>query len=366
MKDYYKNSLEKIKNFYSEKIDAENAQTKIFEILNDIIPFEAADISFLNGKDTDLIYSEGKINYCEVTVTAPLCFNKTQYGIIKIGRNEVFKEQEITVFETCATVISNIIKEIEMNSIVKTQLQMLGEGIRNKNTAYEKAVEADKIKNKFISNMSHELRSPLNSIIGYTDLLHCQLAGSLNAKQLEYVGDIKIAGIHLLTMVNEILDMSKLESGTVRLNISQFNLFLNIQEALNILKPLYRKKDIKVIVNIDKAIELTADYQKIQQILLNLVGNAIKFTQKNGQILICASKTKKHLTISVKDNGCGIPEKYHRKIFNKFEQISQTANSTGLGLTITKELVKLHNGKISLKSKEGEGAEFIVKIPNTN
>lgn len=363
MKDYYRESLEKIKNFYTGKTDAKTAQTKIFETLYAIIPFENGKISFLNGNDTDTVYSVKKNETCKFYIQEPLCVDNLQYGVITIGRNKRFSSREITAFKTCASVISNIIKEIEMSSIVETQLNMLRQGIQRKSSEYKRAVEADRIKNKFIANVSHELRSPLNSIIGFTDLLYKQLPGKLNDKQLEYIDDIRIASLHLLNMVNEILDISKLESGTMKLNLSRFNLYINIQEVLNILEPLYLKKNLQITVETDKFTEITADYPKIQQILLNLVGNSIKFTPNGGNILIRVSNSKKYTTISVKDNGCGINPKFHKTIFNKFEQISQTSNSTGLGLTITRELVKLHNGKIYLKSDEGLGAEFIIKIP---
>ena len=364
MGNYYQKAIEKIKHFYLINLNDTDAYEKIFETLSDILAFDYGEICFQNGnKYTPVyIYKKSQIQGLH-EIKKELSTNAVEYGIIKISRNIPFEDFEIHIFDTCTSVIANLIKEMEMSSILKTQLKMLEKGIKNKNDKYLKIVKEEKAKNQFISNVSHELRSPLNSIIGFTDLLHSQFIGKLNSKQLEYIDDIRIASLHLLNMVNEILDMSKIESGTVKLNISKFNLFSNINEVLNILEPLYTKKKLHINIEINKGLEITADYQKIQQILINLLSNAIKYTQENGTITIGANQTKKFNTISVKDNGLGIDKKYHKKIFNKFEQITETTNSTGLGLTIVKELVKIHNGKISLKSELSKGSEFIIKLP---
>lgn len=363
MEKFYRHSIEQIKNFYTEKIDESNAETKIFEILKSIIPFECGKIFYLNGEEKNLIYSCKSGNPAKFVINKTLFAGEIPFGLLQLERNSEFSSDEITVLETCASVIAGLIKDIEMNSIVKAQLYMLQEGIQAKSNENRKILQEDKIKNNFISNVSHELRSPLNSIIGFTDLLYSQFAGELNEKQLEYVDDIRIAGIHLLSMVNEILDMSKIESGTMRLNPRKFLLKTNADEVINILKPLYMKKSQQVFVNIGDNLEVTADYQKIQQILFNISSNAIKFTPEYGKIEISASQSLKYVTISVKDNGCGIEKKFHKKIFNKFTQIAEVANSTGLGLAITGELVKLHRGSISVKSEPNQGSEFIIKLP---
>lgn len=365
MENYYLTAIEKIKNFYTTKLNDTNAYEKIFKILSDIIAFDNGEIYFQNGNNYTQVFVYKKNDTCNrYKIIEALCSNSVTYGKIQLTRNVPYKKDEISVFKTCASIIANLIKEMEMNSILKTQLKMLEKGIKNKNDQYLKIVKEEKAINQFISNVSHELRSPLNSIIGFTELLHSQLVGELNSKQLEYTNDIRIAGLHLLNMVNEILDMSKIESGAVKLNISKFNLYLNIKEVLNILEPLYTQKLLNITLKIDEKFEITADYQKVQQILINLLSNAIKFTPENGNIKIEARKTAKYKIISIKDDGCGIEKKYHKKIFNKFEQIAETTNSTGLGLTIVKELIEIHNGKIYIKSELNKGSEFIIKIPN--
>lgn len=298
-----------------------------------------------------------------------LTLQNTVYGIILIKSENPFSKYEKRLFKTCALVISNIIKDIELTNVIKMQTIALQEGIiktaktneiiKNQN---KKIIEADKVKTKFLSHVSHELRTPLNSIIGFSELLQNPKLGNLNQKQTEFVKDIQSAGIHLLGMINEILDISKLESGTMKLNLRTFDITNCIEETLNILKPLYEKKNLKIekILNNSK---ITADYQKLQQVLFNIINNAIKFSPENETITISTTSTKKFLEIKIKDNGIGIAPKNHKKIFKKFEQINSTKDSTGLGLTISKELIKMHNGKISLISELNKGCEFVIKLP---
>lgn len=363
MKDFYEQSIIKIKNFYKINPCERDVNNKIFQALGELIPFKYGEIVYTNNDENSSVFKYGQPDEYKFTAQAELRVNNLLFGYLKICRKNEFNKSENLVLETSSTIISGIIKEAELNSIIKTQLMTLQEGISAKSRAYEKILEAEKVKNQFISNVSHELRSPLNSILGFTELLNAQFIGKLNEKQLEYIEDIRIAGIHLLNMVNEILDMSKIESKSLRLNLSKFNLQRNIQEVLNILSPLYIKKQQNIIANPEIDFEITADYQKLQQILFNLLSNAIKFTPEKGSIEISAAKSRKFAIISVKDTGCGIAKKYHKKIFNKFEQLKEMPNSTGLGLTITAELVKLHGGKITVKSNENEGTEFIIKLP---
>lgn len=305
----------------------------------------------------------------QYTLASHLKIQNTVYGIILISSKTPYSKKDEDLFKFCGLIISNIIKDIELTEIVKFQTEALQKGliesdktckiIKKQNKAI---LEADKIKNKFLSNVSHELRTPLNSIIGFSELLQNPKLGNLNNVQIEYLKDIQTAGIHLLGMINEILDISKIESGSVKLNLQTFSLIRCIEETLNILKPISDKKSIKINL-VCSTQSITADYQKIQQILFNLINNAIKFSEQNSEIDLTVKFKRKFVEISIKDYGCGIDKKHHKKIFKKFEQINATENSTGLGLTITKELILLHKGRINLYSTEGHGAEFIVTLP---
>ncbi len=396
MNDYEKDTLAKLEIFFNGEIKTPD---DIFLTLEKIFGKLQSCIYFVTPENLKCKYSSKNSNFKDVQLSAKqskrifntsteldlklfsakstvnaerLIIQNTIYGIVLIQSEKLFSEHEKRIFKTCARIISNILKDIELTNVIKMQTQALQKGlietaktneiIKNQN---KKIIEADKIKNQFLSHVSHELRTPLNSIIGFSELLQNPKLGKLNIKQTEFVKDIQNAGIHLLGMINEILDISKIESGTMKLNLRNFELANCIEETLNILKPLYEKKNIDIKKDL-KNIDITADYQKIQQILFNIINNAIKFSPEKDSITISTNKTKKFVEIKIKDNGCGIAKINHKKIFKKFEQINSTKNSTGLGLTITKELIKMHNGKISLKSELDKGAEFIIKLPVSN
>ena len=168
-------------------------------------------------------------------------------------------------------------------------------------------------------------------------------------------------------MINEILDMSKLEANAMKIVKSAFWISRAVDEVSNIILPLAQKKNIKLVKDMPADFEVFADYQKIQQILYNLISNAIKYSPENNEVEISVSADDEKFRISVHDNGIGIDKKYHGKIFAKFVQLdsayTKKESSTGLGLTITKELVELHGGKISVVSEINNGSTFIVEIP---
>ena len=307
-------------------------------------------------------------------LVAKLHLRDTVFGFIMLERKEPFTGEDSDIAEKFCAVVSYAIKDSELSNVFKLQLKALQESILEKSRAYatikkqnEKILEADKIKNDFLANISHELRTPLNAIIGFSEALAKKFFGDLNEKQAEYVNDIHVSGIHLLGMINEILEISKIESKAIKLALSTFSLTMSMTEVVNIVTPLANKKHIELKVDIPEDVEIKADYQKIQQILYNLLSNAIKFTKENGKIETGYTKKGDSVEIYVKDNGIGIDKKYHGKIFAKFVQLnniySKKESSTGLGLTITKELVELHGGKITFESKVDVGSTFFVTLP---
>ena len=327
----------------------ENFGHEVFSVLSKIIKFNSGYIYFTNPKRLE--YSFGDSDGSAV-LKEDLKLKNTVFGEIVIT-GEKFTDDDKKKFKACSSIIANITKDVQISKIIKMQIEALQEG-------YKKTKEAEEIKTKFLSHVSHELRTPLNSILGFSDML--TLAGKLNEKQKEYVNDIKVSGLNLLEMINEILDISKIEAGAIKLNLREFEVSQAVEEASNTIKPLLLSKNIKLVKNIENFV-LKADYQKIQQILFNLLSNAIKFTPQNGKIVITTMKKDGKLILSVKDNGIGIAKKNQSKIFKKFEQVGETQEpSTGLGLAIVKELVKLHKGKIYVKSAISKGAEFIVEM----
>lgn len=309
-------------------------------------------------------------------LVSKISIKSTIFGIIVLAskQSNMYSSKDLNALNTAASIFSYVLKDLELSNVFKMQLQALKEGIIEKNKAYktikeqnEKILEADKVKNEFLANVSHELRTPLNSILGFSDILSTQLYGNLNSKQEEYINDIKVSATHLLGMINEILDMSKIEANAMKVVKSAFWISRAVNEVSNILLPLAQKKNINIIKNMPVDFEVFADYQKIQQILYNLVSNAIKYSPENNEVEISVTADNEYYRIAVHDNGIGIDKKYHGKIFAKFVQLdsayTKKESSTGLGLTITKELVELQGGKISVISEVNNGSTFIVEIP---
>lgn len=321
----------------------------------------------IKTKKDNLLYSN--------TLFSKLAIKESVFGIIVLSSDRIMTPEIKTSFFALSQIISYKIKDYELNEVFKIQLKALQEAMTEKQEAYEiikkqhkKLQELDKTKNLFLANISHELRTPLNAIIGFSQALDSKIFGDLNEKQAEYIKDIQISSLHLLGMINEILDISKLEAHAMKFSPIELNPSQTIQEVVNILEPLYENKNITVKFNPNFECKIKADYQKFQQILYNLLSNAIKFTKEKGEIEIIQSKKDKNYTLKIKDNGIGIDKKFHNKIFKKFVHInnvySKNQNSTGLGLTITKELVKLHKGKISLESEVNKGTTFILEFKN--
>lgn len=338
-----------------------NLAKKLFENKSEILGKKSELISLLGLKSENYLISK-------------LAIRETVFGFLLIGRPHEFKKNDLTIIDSITSVLSYKIKDLELSNVFKIQLKALKNAVQETNDAYrtiksqnKKIVAADKIKNEFLASVSHELRTPLNAIIGFSDILTSQVYGDLNDKQVAYVKDIQIAGIQLLGMVNEILDISKIEANAIKLVKRYFEVSRPVIETCNILMPLIKNKNINLSYHIDKDIDIFADYQKIQQVLYNLLSNAIKYTPDKGSIVITVTNTAKKVRFSIKDSGIGIDKKDQKRIFGKFVQLEDAfykkETSTGLGLTITKQLVEMHKGTIKIISEKGKGAEFIVTLP---
>lgn len=349
----------------------------VFCLNSELKKFIFSKKGIITDENSDLIKTiELKGNSQKSYLVSKISIKSTVFGIVVLSKREknFYKQEDLDALDAVSSVLSYLLKDVELSNVFKIQLKALKDGIIEKNNAYktikeqnEKILEADKVKNEFLANISHELRTPLNSILGFSDILGTQLYGNLNPKQEEYINDIKVSATHLLGMINEVLDMSKIEANAMKVVKSAFWISRAVDEVANILSPLAQKKNVKLIKNMDVDFEVFADYQKIQQILYNLVSNAIKYSPDNDEVEISVNSDDENFRILVHDNGIGIDKKYHGKIFAKFVQLdsayTKKESSTGLGLTITKELVELHGGKISLISEVNNGSTFIVEIP---
>jgi signal transduction histidine kinase len=232
-----------------------------------------------------------------------------------------------------------------------------------------KALElASRHKSEFLANMSHELRTPLNAIIGFSDVLLQRYFGELNPKQDEYVRDILSSGKHQLALVNDILDLSKVEAGRMELDVTQFSLAALVADASALLRERATQKGVRLIVATDETLgSIDADERKIKQVLLNLLMNAIKFTPSGGTITVSGSRTTAHVSISVADTGVGVALLDQSRIFEEFRQAANTASGTsqgtGLGLSLARRFIELHGGTISVVSALGRGSTFVFVLP---
>jgi PAS domain S-box-containing protein len=229
--------------------------------------------------------------------------------------------------------------------------------------------EASRMKSEFLANMSHELRTPLNGIIGFAEFLVDGKPGPLNAKQKEYLGDVLNSGRHLLQLINDVLDLAKVEAGKMELNPEPFALAQAIAEVCAVAKPLAQKKAIQITLDVAAQLgQVTLDQQKLKQVLYNLISNAVKFTDDGGKVNIRAEPVgADRFTLAVKDTGIGIKPDDIQRLFHEFEQLESGAarryEGTGLGLALTRKIVELQGGVISVQSEIGTGSVFSVVLP---
>ena len=245
------------------------------------------------------------------------------------------------------------------------QLNRMNDELR---TLYQQLEAANQHKSEFLANMSHELRTPLNAVIGFSEVLGEQLFGDLNAKQTEYVKHINASGQHLLSLINDILDLSKIEAGYMELDLSIVHLPQTLENTLILIKERAERHGIHVTLEVDESVgELEADERKLKQILLNLLSNALKVTPDNGHIGLRAKACKGSIEIAVKDTGIGIAPEDQEMIFEEFSQVTRDASAdhagTGLGLALTRRLIEMHAGTIRVRSKLGQGATFTFTLP---
>jgi signal transduction histidine kinase len=230
------------------------------------------------------------------------------------------------------------------------------------------AEKANRTKSEFLANMSHELRTPLNSIIGYSQILNQNLSGNMDEKEIEYSSNILNGGEHLLDLINNILDISKIEAGKMDYEAEKVNLSQTIENIIGLVKPLAMKKSIDLqFINDTGFVEISADNVKIKQILHNLLSNAIKFTPEKGEVKVYLSIADNTAQISVSDTGIGIPDDKQKSIFDPFKQAHSSNNraygGTGLGLSLVKKYVEMHGGEIWIESEVGKGSLFTFTIP---
>ena len=227
--------------------------------------------------------------------------------------------------------------------------------------------QANEAKSQFLANMSHELRTPLNAIIGFADVLGQRMFGELNARQAEYVTDIVSSGRHLLSLINDILDLSKVEAGRMTLEPAAFSLRTALTDGVTMVRENASRHRIDLSLDVAPGLDvITADERKVRQVVFNLLSNAVKFTPDEGRITITAARAADEVRVAVADTGVGIAVEDRDRVFEEFTQTKdgeQQSEGTGLGLTVAKRLVELHGGRIWVESQVGKGSTFTFALP---
>ena len=288
-------------------------------------------------------------------VTTPLLREGTAIGIIAIRRLDPhpFTDKQIALLQTFADQAVIAIENVRLFNELEA--------------ANRELAAASQHKSEFLANMSHELRTPLNAIIGFSEVLTDRMFGEVNEKQEEYLKDINASGGHLLSLINDILDLSKIEAGRMELELTEFHLPTAIENALMLVRERAGRRSLTLQTDIDDRLgQIKADERKIRQVVLNLLSNAIKFTAEGGRIEVAAAPRDGFAEVSVNDTGIGIAPEDQERVFEEFRQVGTAAKKiegTGLGLTLCRKFVELHGGRIWVKSQVGEGSTFTFNIP---
>lgn len=304
---------------------------------------------------------EASLKEKNVEIILPLSFRSTALaGFLTIGKKMSGERLNHDDLELLLTMAGELVLNLE-----RIYLQ---EEVIYERAEKEKLDELSRLKSEFLANMSHELRTPLNSIIGFSEIMIDGLAGAVTDEQKEYLNDILESGTHLLSLINDILDLSKIEAGKIELEFSEFSIKSLIESTFVMFREQAAKHNIELTLDTPEDIgNITADERRTKQVVFNLLSNAIKFTPDGGKVDIITRRTSKEIQFTVQDTGIGIAKKDLDKLFQSFQQLESSlkkkAQGTGLGLNLSKKLVTLHGGRIWVESKLGKGSKFSFAIP---
>jgi two-component system, NtrC family, sensor kinase len=297
----------------------------------------------------------GRVGGFRSLLAVPMLRQGEAVGAVSVSRREPgpFSDAEVALLQTFADQAVIAIENVRL--------------FKELDGANRELSAASQHKSEFLANMSHELRTPLNAIIGFSEVLTERMFGELNEKQEEYLKDIYASGTHLLSLINDILDLSKIEAGRMELELTDFHLPQAIENALILIRERAGRRGITLERSVDERLsEIRGDERKVKQVLLNLLSNALKFTPEGGRVEVRAGMVDGMAEISVTDTGVGIAPEDQGTIFEEFRQVGtadKKAEGTGLGLTLCRKFIELHGGRIWVKSQVGAGSTFTFTIP---
>lgn len=300
--------------------------------------------------------SKGELNYSikikadDETRTIADSFNKMTHQVDKLIKTKIKYADELKKLnETLELKVKERTKELDIKAkeLEKVNIQLK---------------EADRLKSMFIASVSHELRTPLNSIIGFTSLILMERAGKLNEEQKKQLSMVKSSSKHLLSLINNVIDVSKTQVNQLDVEINTFDLSKTLNEVVESIKPLVHDKNLEIISSIPDNLVIDSDEQRIKQITINFLGNAIKFTDE-GYIKLTVLENHSDVKISVEDSGEGIKEDDLNKLFKTFSKLDHASEGAGLGLFLSKELANVLCGNITVESEYGKGSTFTLKLP---
>jgi PAS domain S-box-containing protein len=312
-------------------------------------------------------HSQHRSGYWNHPATRPMGTGLALHGRRKDGSNIPVEISLSPVKSEDGFRVTAIIRDITERKQAESQIREMQHTYTQELESRNREIErANQLKSEFLASMSHELRTPLHTIIGFAELLKEELEGPLNQKQQRFLSHIHTDSQHLLALINDVLDISKIESGRLELRREAFDVAAAVEETLASVRPQGATKSIVIETGLSIPSAVYADRLRFKQILFNLLSNAVKFTPNGGSISVDGRLRDNFLEMSVRDTGVGIPKEHHEAVFDKFYQVGATTKGvregTGLGLAITRTLVEEHGGRITLESEPGQGSCFTFTI----